>query len=653
MSVNASNSLNACGTCGDTTTPGTEFAQNNVAKTILFTYISDERSMRIPSRADVAGRLNARGFTVSEIQSPVIVRITDLISYDPTQVATASATHIFLFLKGKGIYGLGAGATEVDSTDIFYLNTQETSTEDIVNSGNTEIIDLYTLEDGDYITAANSEERNLSNPNIIYFFQYFKDGESYLVRVIDAVGLYGGSYEDQLTAANLLPSVSSEDGGGQDYALRSDLNGLTLESNQAAQEIYLKGANGTIMATINVGFLNNEGTTFYYNSVTNNLELKNDAGAVLSVIPVSAFVGNMVRSAAFSNGNTLEFKDSSNVVLFSVPITIANVSGLQSALDAKLTGTRATDLETQITASVVEDNKFVTRLKLFNWWATIKAAATSIPGIWNFTAGLRKNGLDVATVNDVAGKLNSGSNMSLSGLSIRLPRVSPDGTISADEFLSWIAINRELIIGSGTASGRLSILSQIFEFAVQDNIASGNANILFNAGQEDALSFKDKNGKVYMTFRSTVDGIGMIFKQREVFDEGVFYPNSRRQAALTTAGAGVKVYAKSAQDAIVSIQMPTDTMTAIIDATFTLKNSTASQFIVARFRASAKRVSGTITISQGALEILSNLTNPAYQTWAAGVEAVNNNSLQFFFTPAAGDSNTYTGVYSEIKYTLN
>jgi hypothetical protein len=326
---------------------------------------------------------------------------------------------------------------------------------------------------------------------------------------------------------------------------------------------------------------------------------------------------------------------------------MADIPSLLTWLNDRLIGSRATDAEVQVSAAPTAQNKYIDTIRLFNWFSWIKTQA------WNFTGSLKKNNVDVATINDVAGKLNNGSNMSLSGLSVRVPRVNADGTITADEFLNWIALNRELIIGSGTASGRLSILSQIFEFAVQDNIASGNANILFNAGQEDALSFKDKNGKVYMTFRSTADGIGMIFKQREVFDEGVFYPNSRRQAALKTEGAGVKVYATSALNAIVSIPMTTDTMTAIIDASFTLKNNTSTQFIVGRFRAAAKRVAGTITIYQGAIEILSNLTNPAYQTWAAGVEAVNNNSLQFFFTPAAGDSNNYTGVYYEIKYTLN
>nr|WP_322624484.1 hypothetical protein [uncultured Flavobacterium sp.] len=39
----------------------------------------------------------------------------------------------------------------------------------------------------------------------------------------------------------------------------------------------------------------------------------------------------------------------------------------QLALDAKLTGTRATDAEVQISSGVAEDNKFVSRVTLFNW----------------------------------------------------------------------------------------------------------------------------------------------------------------------------------------------------------------------------------------------------------------------------------------------
>jgi len=49
----------------------------------------------------------------------------------------------------------------------------------------------------------------------------------------------------------------------------------------------------------------------------------------------------------------------------------------------------ATDPETQITAAVTEDNKVVSRSKLFNWWQWVKSQSQSITGVWNFSKGLK------------------------------------------------------------------------------------------------------------------------------------------------------------------------------------------------------------------------------------------------------------------------
>ncbi len=56
--------------------------------------------------------------------------------------------------------------------------------------------------------------------------------------------------------------------------------------------------------------------------------------------------------------------------------------------NTKLTGTIATDGETQITAAAPEDNKVVSRSKLFNWWAWIKTQSQMISGNWRFDGSL-------------------------------------------------------------------------------------------------------------------------------------------------------------------------------------------------------------------------------------------------------------------------
>jgi len=54
----------------------------------------------------------------------------------------------------------------------------------------------------------------------------------------------------------------------------------------------------------------------------------------------------------------------------------------------KLTATLATDAETQTTVSVAEDNKVVSRSKLFNWWESMKSQAQTIKAVWNFSQGI-------------------------------------------------------------------------------------------------------------------------------------------------------------------------------------------------------------------------------------------------------------------------
>ncbi|TDX11213.1 hypothetical protein [Flavobacterium sp. S87F.05.LMB.W.Kidney.N] len=57
--------------------------------------------------------------------------------------------------------------------------------------------------------------------------------------------------------------------------------------------------------------------------------------------------------------------------------------------ETKLTATIATDAETQITAQTTEDNKVVSRSKLFNWWIWIRSNVQTISAIWNFPKGIK------------------------------------------------------------------------------------------------------------------------------------------------------------------------------------------------------------------------------------------------------------------------
>lgn len=113
------------------------------------------------------------------------------------------------------------------------------------------------------------------------------------------------------------------------------LQGIKLEVNQTAQELYLKDAEGTTLSTISVAFLNNEGTSFSYNATNKTLELKDDKGVVLASIPVSSFISN-VGSTLELNGTTLSLKDKDGVVLSSVTLDVSNITNLQGILNGKV-----------------------------------------------------------------------------------------------------------------------------------------------------------------------------------------------------------------------------------------------------------------------------------------------------------------------------
>ncbi|KAA5532809.1 hypothetical protein [Paenimyroides baculatum] len=115
------------------------------------------------------------------------------------------------------------------------------------------------------------------------------------------------------------------------------LAGIQLEADQANALIRIKDGNGVVLSTLNVAFLNNEGTQFVYNPSNNTLDLINDYDQTLSSIPVSSFVTNLVSNANW-NGTTpsrLDFKDNAGTILFSIDYAIANIQGLQSALNLK------------------------------------------------------------------------------------------------------------------------------------------------------------------------------------------------------------------------------------------------------------------------------------------------------------------------------
>ena len=124
--------------------------------------------------------------------------------------------------------------------------------------------------------------------------------------------------------------------------------GVQLTADQPNANIHLRDSAGNIISTLNVGFLNNEGTTISFNSTTDEIELRNDEGTLLSSFPASALMTG-VGFGLNLTGSTLELTDSANNVIDSVTLTIANIQGLQTALDGKAPTTRTITAGTGLT----------------------------------------------------------------------------------------------------------------------------------------------------------------------------------------------------------------------------------------------------------------------------------------------------------------
>lgn len=337
--------------------------QNNVGKVISAGNIGPLASGSEMVNA-IADALNTKIITITAKDTPVIVTAS-LLSTSGTSTYIAKR-YRYLFKPGKGNWGLNG--TSVTASHLELMNIENYLIDDLLREPNAIIENLGDLPDGNFIAAANASQWDFSDSGTedetgikTFYFNYTSDNVLYFVQFTGTPGLYGQG-ETQFTAADFVATTNNEvtetptlqdvlaqggninvsqltnnGDGTSPYTTVAKLNGLSVSINQAAAELYLKNSEGSTLATVSLGFLNNEGTTFFFNEATEKLELKNDAGVVLSQIPVSAFVSNLMQSVDF-NGSTpqkLEFKDATGSVVDYVTLTLNNVAGLNAALALK------------------------------------------------------------------------------------------------------------------------------------------------------------------------------------------------------------------------------------------------------------------------------------------------------------------------------
>lgn len=309
-------------TIGDSST----IDQNNTARVINAGNIVPTANIFFNTKVAVAAKLNNMDIVITAKQTPVIITAS-LLSTDGTHV---SKSYKYLFKPGKGTWGING--TSINQSHLELISVENYLIDNLLSEPNAVINNLGELPDGNFVAAANALSWDFSDSGAndesgikTYYFSYETDGVLYFAQFVGAPNNYGGGYTDQFTTADFVSTTDSritdiptledvlEQGGNTNvsqlindgdgtspYATVANVNGLNVTVNQAAAELYLKNSSGTTLATVNLGFLNNEGTTFFFNTVTQKLELRNDTGAVLSEIPVSAFVSNLMQSVDFN-----------------------------------------------------------------------------------------------------------------------------------------------------------------------------------------------------------------------------------------------------------------------------------------------------------------------------------------------------------------
>lgn len=177
---------------------GADINQNNTGKEFLlfFSGVSELTIEEIILRVN-----NFSPLAISETQTPVFVECYKMST-------SGLAKYLYVFKGGKGVWG--TGGTPVTASQFRLIGSPVPATNsDVDNGSNTQTISLGELPDGDYITAANAEEHDFSDEEIVYFFSYISGGVEYRVIFNGAPGVYGGEGNPQFDNTNLVPGTNS------------------------------------------------------------------------------------------------------------------------------------------------------------------------------------------------------------------------------------------------------------------------------------------------------------------------------------------------------------------------------------------------------------------------------------------------------------
>ncbi|KAF2518246.1 hypothetical protein E0W68_09485 [Flavobacterium salilacus subsp. salilacus] len=234
---------------------------------------------------------------ISEIQSPVLLYGIKLetppgFTGPGSPPAIPTVKYWFLFLGGKGSWGVGG--TPITSAMLYVLPSENLQPDDITESDTTEIIPLGNIESTDnFLSTANSEERDFSDEDMTYYFSYtVTEGEGedaqdvlYITIFVGEPGTYGGSTGNNFVEGDFIGITNSIISPTVIPNLQSVLESGSIATIVTGWQI--TSDDGSDISTVGAG---TDGIGFTYND--NFLNIENDLVTINSRVQIQPAVSD-------------------------------------------------------------------------------------------------------------------------------------------------------------------------------------------------------------------------------------------------------------------------------------------------------------------------------------------------------------------------
>ncbi|NDI99550.1 hypothetical protein GWA97_10735 [Flavobacterium sp. LaA7.5] len=234
---------------------------------------------------------------ISEIQSPVLLYGIKLetppgFTGPGSPPAIPTVKYWFLFLGGKGSWGIGG--TPITSAMLYALPSENLQPDDITESDTTEIIPLGNIESTDnFLSTANSEERDFSDEEMTYYFSYtVTEGEGedaqdvlYITIFVGEPGTYGGSTGNNFVEGDFIGITNSIISPTVIPNLQSVLESGSIATIVTGWQI--TSDDGSDISTVGAG---TDGIGFSYND--NFLNIENDLVTINSRVQIQPAISD-------------------------------------------------------------------------------------------------------------------------------------------------------------------------------------------------------------------------------------------------------------------------------------------------------------------------------------------------------------------------